>query len=187
MGTTQGKVSPEELVSRYLGFAESVAKKLARSHPIDQDDAISVAYEGLWQAAQRFDWDRWDPSISTFDKMFQSAAYRRITGAILDEVRRTQFVKRRGYEKGIRFAMVPIDKFPDDCDLFEEMASQGLDLGQQEIMNSLDDEERRIAVGLISGYTSKELSESLGVTTGHIAKVKKGIKEKLSVAIAADS
>jgi DNA-directed RNA polymerase specialized sigma subunit len=53
--------SPNELVTRHMDFARNTAAKTARDLPIDVDDAIQIGYEGLIQAAHRFDVAKYDP------------------------------------------------------------------------------------------------------------------------------
>ena len=81
-----------------MGLARTVAIKYWKKVPrLDCDEAISVAYQGLLTAAQRFDTDYRPPNDPAYDPFlaFGSFARVRITGAIQDWMRTLDYVPRR--------------------------------------------------------------------------------------------
>jgi len=81
------------LVEKYLPLVASVMGRLAMTLPdhVDQDDLYSVGLVGLLQAMRNY-----DPSCGT---SFESYARVRIRGAMLDELRRMDWVPRTVHEK----------------------------------------------------------------------------------------
>ncbi|MCP4336589.1 MAG: sigma-70 family RNA polymerase sigma factor [Mycoplasma sp.] len=80
-----------KLVMIHRPTSISIAKKIAykvdlKSLPMDRDDLISVAAIGLIDAVERFD--------STKGNKFITFAYRRIIGAIYDEIRELDILSR---------------------------------------------------------------------------------------------
>lgn len=76
------KISHEKLVTEHISYASKIALKFCRKHSIPnqlQNDLLSAAQLGLVEAASRFD-TRSKAPFTTF-------AYRRIEGAIVDELR----------------------------------------------------------------------------------------------------
>jgi RNA polymerase sigma factor for flagellar operon FliA len=83
----------ERLVKRYLPLVKYVAMRMAVTPPpgLDYDDILSFGAMGLLEALDRF-----DPSRGF---CFQTFAVPRIRGAILDELRRYDWISRNGREK----------------------------------------------------------------------------------------
>ena len=83
----------ERLVRRYLPLVRYVAGRMAVSPPpgLDFEDLLSFGAMGLLDAIERFDLDR--------GFCFQTFAVPRIRGAILDELRRYDWISRTGREK----------------------------------------------------------------------------------------
>lgn len=83
----------DELVTKYLPFAASIASKIARSlsSSIDFDDVLCSARLGLLEAARRFD--------DSLNVDFKTFAYYRIKGAIYDGLRKTGWMPRSLYAK----------------------------------------------------------------------------------------
>lgn len=172
------------LIEQFRGFAKAIAYDLAPSLPIELDDAISVAYEGLIQAANKLDADRFDPKRGPLETNFKSLAYMRIRGAIFDEVRKTSFVKRRGHEKGLKFDMISLNKTRTDSDghlspVLEIPVLESFDPEYREALDALSDRERFIILGQVAGYTNIELAEHLGVSHSRVSQLGTKARRKL--------
>lgn len=81
----------DQFVEEYRGLVRSIAMRTRDQFDLsaDVDDLMAYGFEGLWSAKQRFDPER--------GVQFNTFAYYRIRGAILDGVRRSGYVSRRAY------------------------------------------------------------------------------------------
>jgi RNA polymerase sigma factor for flagellar operon FliA len=88
-----GSQAEEELVQKHLSLVRQVVGRLAMGLPahVDQDDLYSSGLVGLLNAVRNF-----DPQGGS---TFESYARVRIRGAILDELRRLDWVPRSIHEK----------------------------------------------------------------------------------------
>jgi len=88
-----GSQMENELVERYLPLVRTAVGRLAMTLPdfVDHDDLHSAGLIGLLQALRNF-----DPNSGT---PFESYARQRIRGAMLDELRRMDWVPRAIHEK----------------------------------------------------------------------------------------
>jgi len=79
----------DRLIAEHVESARRIALHVARRVPdwITRDDLVSAALLGLAEAADRYDASRGEPFIAFAEK--------RIRGAVLDELRRGDFVPRR--------------------------------------------------------------------------------------------
>lgn len=82
--------NPEERFAEAMPLARATAAKYFRrcGGAVPLEDLVSWGAEGLWEAARRFDDTRGVP--------FRCYALLRIRGAIVDAVRRSEVVPRRG-------------------------------------------------------------------------------------------
>ncbi|ACY18603.1 sigma-70 family RNA polymerase sigma factor [Haliangium ochraceum] len=80
----------DELIKEHIELALSMARRMARRLPasVCLDDIESAALLGLTEAARRYDDKRREP--------FMGFAAKRIRGAILDQLRRSDMLTRRG-------------------------------------------------------------------------------------------
>jgi len=95
--TADSKTDTENsLVQRYLPLVSTVVNRLAMTLPehVDQDDLYSVGLVGLLQALCNY-----NPACGT---SFETYARVRIRGAMLDELRRMDWVPRTIHEKARR-------------------------------------------------------------------------------------
>jgi RNA polymerase sigma factor FliA len=77
-----------QLITDHVDMARRVARSIARRVPFDRrDDLESAALLGLTEAAQRFDPNRGEP--------FGAFAVQRVRGAVLDELRRGDVLRRQ--------------------------------------------------------------------------------------------
>jgi RNA polymerase sigma factor for flagellar operon FliA len=81
------------LIEKYLPLVSSAAARLAMTLPehVDQDDLYSAGLIGLLQALRNFD--------PTCGASFETYARMRVRGAMLDELRRMDWVPRAVHEK----------------------------------------------------------------------------------------
>jgi RNA polymerase sigma factor for flagellar operon FliA len=91
------------LVEQYLPLVRAAVGRLAMTLPehVDHDDLHSAGLVGLLQALRHY-----DPSCNT---SFESYARMRIRGAMLDELRRMDWVPRTVHEKARRIQEVMAD------------------------------------------------------------------------------
>jgi RNA polymerase sigma factor for flagellar operon FliA len=90
------KIDPEvenALIGKYLPLVSSAAARLALTLPdhVDRDDLYSVGLVGLLHALRNF-----DPACGT---SFETYARMRVRGAMLDELRRMDWIPRTVHEK----------------------------------------------------------------------------------------
>jgi RNA polymerase sigma factor for flagellar operon FliA len=98
---TDSKAETENaLVQRYLPLVSAVVNRLAMTLPehVDQDDLYSVGLIGLLQALRNY-----NPACGT---SFETYARVRVRGAMLDELRRMDWVPRTIHEKARRIKAV---------------------------------------------------------------------------------
>lgn len=82
----------DKLIIKYQVYVEAIAGQMVRKlglPPHMFDDFVSAGYMGLIEAASRYD--------KGSKTVFQSYAYMRIKGAIIDSIRRTSELSGRGY------------------------------------------------------------------------------------------
>ncbi len=109
------------LVEQYLPLVRSALGRLAMSLPehVDQDDLNSAGLVGLLQALRNY-----DPGCGT---SFESYARLRIRGAMLDELRRMDWVPRTVHEKARKLQQVTgeieqrLGRTPTDQEIATEM------------------------------------------------------------------
>lgn len=86
-------VAPELVVENYFSLVQAIAKKIKRRLPahVDVDDLVQTGIIGLLEASSRYDASR------AVD--FSTYANSRITGAILDELRKSDTCSRQDRRK----------------------------------------------------------------------------------------
>ena len=79
------------LMERYLGVVHYVVNKLFKSIPnhVERDDLVNIGVIGLGEAL-----DRYNPF---FGIKFETYAIPRVRGAIIDELRKQDWIPRFGY------------------------------------------------------------------------------------------
>jgi RNA polymerase sigma factor for flagellar operon FliA len=87
--TVSARALRDQLIADHVGMAKRISLKMVRggSSRIDREDAVAAALLGLTEAAQRYDASRGEPFVAFAEK--------RIRGAVLDELRRGDFLPRR--------------------------------------------------------------------------------------------
>lgn len=83
----------EEFIEEYRGLVRSIAMRVRARYDleVELDDLVADGLIGLVEAKSRFDPDK--------GVQFNTFAYYRIRGAILDGVRKQSFMPRRAYEQ----------------------------------------------------------------------------------------
>lgn len=189
--TTLSRSEQTRLVEKFMPFAKNTAVKVAKKLPIDPDDAIQVAYEGLVNCAQRFNPEKHDPLQSPIDNYFKAYIYPRISGAVIDQARRDTFAKRRGLEKGIKFRMDSLDATREGedgndmpvIDLASITGDPDLKIDFERAMLKLTDKERHVIMSLAVGGRGWEIAEELGVTESRISQISTEARKKLLAAM----
>jgi RNA polymerase sigma factor for flagellar operon FliA len=101
------KKSRDELILKYCPFVKNVVLKMAVKFPIDRadmDDLINVGIIGLMGAIEKYDSGR--------NVQFETFAYLRIKGAVLDEMRQRDWASRsaRSKDSSIEKALAELKK-----------------------------------------------------------------------------
>ena len=88
----------DALITDHMNMARKMARRMARRLPISvsREDIESAALLGLTEAASRYDETRNEP--------FMAFATKRVRGAILDHLRRNDWLTRRGRQEARRVA-----------------------------------------------------------------------------------
>lgn len=97
----QGDTDSENaLIEKYLPLVSSIAARLAMTLPdhVDQDDLYSAGLVGLLQALRNYD--------PTCGASFETYARTRVRGAMLDELRKMDWVPRTVHEKARKIQAV---------------------------------------------------------------------------------
>jgi len=134
----------DEIVKRFLPLVRYVASRMSVKFPtgLDFDDILSFGALGLLDAIDRFEPER--------GFCFQTFAVPRIRGAILDELRRFDWISRSGREKLQRFErtlenIAKTNGSADDASLMKAMDMDEktykdlLDIASRSYIVSLDD------------------------------------------------
>ena len=153
---SSAQAQKDELVKRFLPLVRYVASRMSVRFPtgLDFDDILSFGVLGLLDAAERFEPER--------GFSFQTFAVPRIRGAILDELRRFDWISRSGREKLQKFerTLEDITKSggcKDDSavmqamDMDEKSYKELLDIASRSYVVSLDD-----VLGLDDGTVLRE-------------------------------
>ncbi|MBE0539905.1 MAG: FliA/WhiG family RNA polymerase sigma factor [Verrucomicrobia bacterium] len=105
-GIVPGSAAEDELVQQHLPLVRTVVGRLAMNLPahVDLDDLYSSGLVGLLNAVRNF-----DPNGGS---MFESYARVRIRGAVLDELRRLDWVPRSVHDKArkVQAAMAELEQ-----------------------------------------------------------------------------
>lgn len=111
----------EELVLKYAPLVKNIAERMAIRLPpnISKEELIGPGVLGLFDAIEKFD--------STREIKFQTYANLRIKGAILDELRKMDWISRsirrniHRIEDAMRSLELKLGREPDDFEVAEEM------------------------------------------------------------------
>lgn len=132
----------ESLVARYLPLVRYVANRMALIPPpgLDYEDLLSFGVFGLLDAMDRFDPQR--------GFVFQTFAVPRIRGAILDELRRYDWISRSGREKLSRLEEASERLYKTKGAVDEKELMEALDMDEKNYKELLEISGRTYLVSL---------------------------------------
>lgn len=121
MYNASGKNDKEECLREYSHLVKRLAHQMMTRlpHSVQIDDIIQAGMMGLLDAASRFD--------DIHGAQFETYATTRIRGAMLDELRATDWLPRslrrdmRGIESAISHAQQKLGRSPNETEIAEEM------------------------------------------------------------------
>jgi RNA polymerase sigma factor FliA len=130
----------ESLLENHLSLVKSIVDRMKRQLParIDTEDLYSVGVTGLVAAAQNF--------RETKNKSFIPYASTRIRGAVLDELRRMDWMSRSGRSKAKQLGIL-ISRIEQEqgCAVGPEQLCEELSISESEL-NALMDQVRPIKI-----------------------------------------
>lgn len=132
----------DRLVARYLPLVRYVASRMALVPPpgLDYEDLLSFGVFGLLDAMDRFDRKK--------GFVFQTFAVPRIRGAILDELRRYDWISRSGREKLSRLEEVSGRLYQSKGSVDERELMKALDMDEKSYRELLEIAGRTYLVSL---------------------------------------
>lgn len=106
-GFVMDKQRRDELIVKYCPFVKNIVLRMATKFPIDRadiDDLVNVGIIGLMGAVEKYDAKR--------NVQFETFAYLRIKGAVLDELRKRDWASRsvRAKDSTIEKALLELQK-----------------------------------------------------------------------------
>jgi RNA polymerase sigma factor FliA len=116
----------DRLIHDHVGMARRISLKMVRggSARVNRDDAVAAALLGLTEAADRFDPTRGEPFVAFAEK--------RIRGAVLDELRKGDFLPRRVRRMARRAAQVRAELEAAGTPVTDEAMAQALGITADE-------------------------------------------------------
>ncbi len=158
----------EKLFDGMIPVARRIARGVHRSLPrsVEYGDVEAAALMGLWQAV----------SGGGGHENFEAYARVRIRGAIMDELRRQDWLPSRARDSLPGFAVVlsdDIGKFSPSVDgeieeaVFEGQKREALSRS----LARLPDRDRRVMEGLLDGVPQHVLAAEMGVSTPRVSQI----------------
>jgi RNA polymerase sigma factor for flagellar operon FliA len=132
----------DEIIKRFLPLVRYVASRMAVKIPagLDFEDIMSFGVLGLLDAVDRFEPDR--------GFAFQTFAVPRIRGAILDELRRFDWISRSGREKLQKFERTLEDITKARGNVDDESLMRAMNMDEKSYRDLLDIASRSYIVSL---------------------------------------
>lgn len=139
---TRSPLAREKIVRRYLPLVKYVTARMAVSPPsgLDYEDLLSFGAFGLLDAIERFDLSK------CFS--FQTFAVPRIRGAILDELRKFDWISRTGREKLQRLGKAMEKVLQEAGVLSDEVLMAAMGMDEKEYRETLELSSRSYIVSL---------------------------------------
>lgn len=169
----------DDLILSHRDYAESLCRKLSKTfkihYSLDTEDFIQIGMVGLIEAADRFDPDKSSVSFKTY-------AYKRIVGSLIDACRSSDFVKRRGREKGLNPAILSTEYENEDgtsLKLYGRREDLDLKMDFFNFVRNLSEREQVILVNFLVGNSGREISKKLGITEQRVSQIFVETKNKL--------
>ena len=151
-----GSAAEAELVEKYLPLVKTVVGRLAMTLPphVDGDDLYSAGLTGLLSAVRQF-----DPAAGT---AFETYARLRIRGAVLDELRRMDWVPRSVHSKArkIQAVMQEIEQRKGRVATEQEMA-KALKISVAEYNEWMEEVRPATFVCLDAAFNNNEFDDSV--------------------------
>ena len=151
-----GSATEAELVEKHLPLVKTVVGRLAMTLPphVDGDDLYSAGLTGLLSAVRQF-----DPEAGT---AFETYARLRIRGAVLDELRRMDWVPRSVHSKArkIQAVMQEIEQRKGRVATEQEMA-KALKISVAEYNEWMDEVRPATFVCLDAAFNNNEFDDSV--------------------------
>jgi len=176
------------LVEHYAEFAAMLAAIALRKFPssIWREEIEQAALIGLLQAVERFDPDR--------GVLFETFAAWRVRGAIGDELRSVDHLKRGARHDDVEHeleAPKSLEEF-EATDRVSALGAEDLELGRLPLLEELDQalaqlpERERMVVVLhkLEGFKMAQLAELLGVTESRVSQLYTKALQRLRAAYA---
>ena len=180
-----------DLVLAHREHARSIARGIRRKYAlwhVDADDLEQAAMEGLLMAAKRYDSARADANFAGFASL-------RIAGAVIDEIRKRDWVpyrENRRSAEGADRRLVSLDArvgaLGDDGSALPEPAwmaapDEDLDgwLDALDKLAGLRPREQYVALQYGAGYTFKEIGDGLGVSESRVWQLYARAMERIGV------
>lgn len=155
------RYAQEDLVRHYTPLVRYVVKRLGIRAPevVDYDDLVAYGMIGLLDAFKRFDTER--------GVKFSTYAVTRIRGAIIDELRRLDWVPRsvRSVAKQVAIATAKLETKLQRAPTHEELATE-LEVTLEELASMLDDA-HHMSIGELDRVTDNEDSTLLDTVDNH--------------------
>ncbi len=166
-------MNAEELFNKYINFAYKIAGKYF-NYPLEKEDIIQQALEGLWVASNKFDESK---KIS-----FMTFANTVINNNILIYLRKIKrHMGHTSLDKQFEERYCLADIIPSNEDYIFEVEEQ-IDIDSiSKIFNiiKLEDKDAMVFKLLIQGKTQKEIACMINSSQGNVSRIKKKISQKL--------
>jgi len=163
-----------------IEFADHVARKAGRGLPLaevgmTEEDCVQLGRLGLAQAAKRFDASDHDHGRATVKSRFQSYAYLRIRGAVIDECRRLG-----GEQRALPPPTLSLDHEDGGENLSFSVDDRDAWIDFKTALVGLTEQERFTAVGMLAGVPQTELAPALGVSEARMQQIAKSARARIA-------
>lgn len=157
------------LVEAHLAMVDKLARYYARRYGLDREEVGSVLSLALVEAAARFRPGK--------DASFASFAWRRLQGAVIDELRRQGGVPRGRYARGERPpALLSLDQAGH---LADGPGPGAPSLPEDEAwLRRLTPRQRQVAERLAAGMRQVDIANGLGLSQGRVSQLVAAIRRK---------
>jgi RNA polymerase sigma factor (sigma-70 family) len=185
MRAAAGHVCPIDVYADLRRRAKRLCRRTRTEHI--EDDVAQAGALGLIEARIRFDPERGVP--------FGAYANRRVTGAMLDEIRAHLPLSRRTWERSERQPVIEgtLDvEVPDTGPAPEERVSRANDLwALRAALQRLSESEHAVIVAVYdfdeSGASGAAHARSLGCSRSHVSRIHRGVLDELRHALSREA
>ena len=168
------------MILENIEFADHVARKTGRGLPLadvgmTDEDCVQLGRLGLTQAAARFDASDHDHERASIRSRFQSYAYLRIRGAVIDECRRLG-----GEQRQLPPTTLSLDHEDGGENLSFSVEDRDSWIDFRTALGGLTEQERYAAVGMLAGVPQTEMAPALGVSETRMQQIARSTRERLA-------